>query len=108
MFVTGEMTEDMADNPPKTKYRNPKHGPSEHLPNIFVDTSEKPEGATSNLLSQHYCYAVETSAEVEKWYEYLVEHDISILGLEDWFQGSRSEYFADPDEHVGEIRRLRD
>lgn len=103
IFQLGKTVNDIVDDPSKPEYRIPKHAPSEHLLETLMDDSKKPYGATSNSLRQHYCLAVETIDEVKKWHKHLLENDVPILGLMNWTQGGHSVYFADPDDHVGEI-----
>lgn len=59
--------------------------------------------ANRQKLKQHFCLAVNSKIEVEKWEQYLKEKDVEILGVMEWEKGGRSVYFADPDGHVGEI-----
>ena len=102
IFALGKTTADIFVDASKD-HRIPKHGPSEHYLDSLLDDKKKPEGATSNSLHQHYCLAVDTVEDVKRWHRHLIENDVPILGLMDWEQGGHSVYFADPDDHVGEI-----
>ena len=103
IFALGKSTEDIVINEFRPDYKIPKHGPSEHFLPTLMDESKKPDGATSNSLRQHYCLAVEAIEDVRKWHQHLIDNNIPILGLMGWEQGGHSVYFADPDDHVGEI-----
>lgn len=103
IFNLGETTEDLVDDPSKPEYLIPKHGPSQHLLDVLLDDSKKPSGATTNSLHQHYCFAVNTRAEVEQWERHLQGSGVSILGKKNWERGGLSVYFSDPDGHVAEI-----
>lgn len=103
IFALGKTTEDIVLDPSEPAYRIPRHGPSEHFLDTLLDESKKPDGASSNSLRQHYCLAVETLDEVKRWHTHLVKNNVPILGLMDWSQGGHSVYFADYDNHVGEI-----
>ncbi|ORY80290.1 glyoxalase/bleomycin resistance protein/dioxygenase [Leucosporidium creatinivorum] len=54
-------------------------------------------------LKTHFALAVETPEEVAAWRDELERKGTKILGEVSWPKGGKSVYFADPDEHVGEI-----
>ena len=103
IFALGKTLEDLVVDPSKPEFKIAKHGPSEHIVDILMDGAKTPAGAMSNSLRQHYCLAVETRDEVERWQNYLLEKGVPILGKMNWERGGYSFYFADPDDHVGEI-----
>jgi catechol 2,3-dioxygenase-like lactoylglutathione lyase family enzyme len=79
----------------------PGHGPTQ--PIIDAIQSENEQNGGQQRLQQHFCLAVPSRQDTEKWEEYLKAKDVKILGLMDWERGGRSVYFADPDGHIGEI-----
>jgi catechol 2,3-dioxygenase-like lactoylglutathione lyase family enzyme len=79
----------------------PAHGPTQ--PIIDAIQSESEQNSGQQRLQQHFCLAVPSRQDVEKWEKYLKAKDVNILGLMDWERGGRSVYFADPDRHIGEI-----
>lgn len=97
IFTLGGTTEDFVENSAKPEYRIPKHGPSQHLLELLLDDSKKPAGAMTNSLHQHYCFAVNTRAEVEQWERHLRDSGIAIPGIKNWERGGYSVYFLDPD-----------
>ncbi|BGP12444.1 hypothetical protein JCM10213_006990 [Rhodosporidiobolus nylandii] len=54
-------------------------------------------------LKTHFALAVEKREDVDAWEKELKEKKVKILGRVSWPAGGRSVYFADPDEHVGEL-----
>lgn len=91
----------------------PKHGPTEPLLPYVKDSTagtdddaSGPAGLTigGERLRQHFCFAVETAADVDGWDAHLVGLGTEILGRVRWpDERGRSVYFADPDGNVGEV-----
>ncbi|KAI3317182.1 Glyoxalase/Bleomycin resistance protein/Dihydroxybiphenyl dioxygenase [Xylariaceae sp. AK1471] len=79
----------------------PAHGPTQLIIDSIQSGSEQNGG--QQRLQQHFCLAVPSRQDAERWEEYLNAKDVKILGLIDWERGGRSVYFADPDGHIGEI-----
>jgi len=77
----------------------PGHGPSDSI--ILSLRSEPPIDRTS--LKQHFCFAVDSPADVVQWDAHLQKLGVPITGRMDWDLGGKSVYFEDPDGHVGEI-----
>ncbi|GAA5828130.1 hypothetical protein JCM11251_002602 [Rhodosporidiobolus azoricus] len=69
---------------------------SNHIPGHGL-----PEGDTETKLRTHFALAVEKPEDVDRWD--LKGKGVRILAKVDWPKGGRSVYFADPDEHCGEI-----
>ena len=103
IFALGHTLEDLVWEPRTPQFKIAKHGPSEHIIDVLMDGRKAPAHATSNSLRQHYCLAVRTPDEVEKWQEHLSEMGVPILGKMKWDRGGFSFYFADTDGHIGEI-----
>jgi catechol 2,3-dioxygenase-like lactoylglutathione lyase family enzyme len=61
-----------------------------------------PSGVTGQGSTHHFALAVETSAELDAWKDYLTDQHIECSEI---FErgGFRSLYLRDPDEHVVEI-----
>jgi catechol 2,3-dioxygenase-like lactoylglutathione lyase family enzyme len=97
LFQLGLSSEDIHPRN-RPEHTIPGHGPSQEI--VDVMTGEDRAGPK---LKQHFCLAVNSKEEVEKWEQYLKEKEVEILGVMEWEKGGRSVYFADPDGHVGEI-----
>jgi catechol-2,3-dioxygenase len=97
LFQLGLTSEDIhpQDRPEHTI---PGHGPSQEILSMMNG-----KDGNGQKLKQHFCLAVNSKEEVEKWEKYLKEKEVEILGVMEWEKGGRSVYFADPDGHVGEI-----
>lgn len=54
-------------------------------------------------LKTHFALAVDTPDQVEEWARELKDKKVKVLGETSWPKGGKSVYFADPDDHVGEI-----
>ena len=103
LFALGKTTEDLIEDPSQPDRRIPKHGPSEHIIDLLMDKSKKPAGAETNSLRQHFCFAVDTVADVEQWEQHLHDQRVPITGRMLWSKEAYSVYFSDPDGHVGEV-----
>lgn len=88
----------------------PGHGPDQ----VILDAIKKdsrgeaasgnPNVGYSNVsLRAHFCLAVPTVDDVEKFEVYLREQGAIIRGVMHWERGGRSVYFEDPDGNIGEI-----
>ncbi|KAB8232479.1 Glyoxalase/Bleomycin resistance protein/Dihydroxybiphenyl dioxygenase [Aspergillus alliaceus] len=75
----------------------PAHGPSPSILPQFL-SSEK-----DVKLRQHFCLAVKTAEEVQRWDAHLQARGVPILSRMDWPKGGKSVYFEDPDGHIAEI-----
>ncbi|KAK4613940.1 hypothetical protein CLAFUW4_09017 [Fulvia fulva] len=95
LFALGETYDDVAPDPSKPYNIVPKHGPSSDIVDSLVQDRKQ--------LRQHYCLAVETREDAERWEEYLRENKVKITGRNEWEKGGYSVYFDDPDGNVGEI-----
>lgn len=77
----------------------PGHGPSESIiPSLLSDTL-----GDRTHLKQHFCFAVDSPAEVVQWDSHLQNLGVPITGRIDCDLGGKSVYFEDPDGHVGEV-----
>lgn len=94
----------------------PKHGPTEPLlpylqqkeasDNSQISSSSSSSNLTigGERLRQHFCFAVDSAADVDTWDEHLKAKGVEILGRVRWpGERGRSVYFADPDGNVGEV-----
>lgn len=94
----------------------PKHGPTEPLlpylqendgaaggdKGVFAGPGELAIGGEK--LRQHFCFAVDSSEDVDDWDRHLVAKSVEILGRVRWpDERGRSVYFADPDGNIGEV-----
>lgn len=95
-FVLGKTTTDLVEDPSKPEYLIPKHGPSGQLLDVLLNEE-------TNLLHQHFCFAVERVDEVRQWEQHLIDNEVPIIGKKKWERGGYSVYFSDPDGHIGEI-----
>lgn len=77
----------------------PRHGLAE-------STVQEAERSPTELRT-HFCLAVESAEDVEKWADELTSKGVTILGEAKWPQRgqyrARSVYFSDPDGHIGEV-----
>lgn len=74
----------------------PKHGLDESPADLKSDKE-------SLKLRTHFCLAVDTPSDTDRWARELKDRGVDILGEAEWPAGSRSVYFSDPDGHVAEI-----
>ncbi|KAL1977624.1 hypothetical protein VTN31DRAFT_483 [Thermomyces dupontii] len=73
----------------------PGHGP---------EGEENMAGNERTKLRQHFCFAVSTPQDVEKWDAHLQSIGVKVIARMNWTQrGGKSVYFEDPDGHIGEI-----
>lgn len=54
-------------------------------------------------LKTHFALAVDKPEDVDVWEKELSDKKVPLLGKVQWPGGGRSVYFADPDDHVGEL-----
>lgn len=80
----------------------PGHGPDERTVENISELNHAGDGWLGSLHT-HYCLAVSSREEVDKWEDYLRSQDVVMRGTMDWEKGGNSVYFEDPDGHVGEI-----
>ncbi|EGP86868.1 uncharacterized protein MYCGRDRAFT_72972 [Zymoseptoria tritici IPO323] len=94
LFQLGQTSNDVVSEEDPSQII-PKHGPTEDLMPAFQSGEGK--------LRQHFCLAVPSREDAEKWEAYLRGEGVPITGRKEWPRGGYSVYFADPDGHVGEI-----
>jgi catechol 2,3-dioxygenase-like lactoylglutathione lyase family enzyme len=120
LFTLGRTGEDIHIDEPKARGIVPHHGPTAGVQQLLcqrINGDAKP----TELLKQHFCFAVDTVEQVRAWESRLEEFardandvngagdeedervKIKVLATMDWERGGRSVYFEDLDGHVGEI-----
>lgn len=72
----------------------PGHGP---------EGEENVAGNERTKLRQHFCFAVSTPEDVDKWDAYLQSIGVKVTARMKWDRGGKSVYFEDLDGHIGEI-----
>lgn len=60
-------------------------------------------GNERTKLRQHFCFAVSTPEDVDKWDAYLQSIGVKVTARMKWDRGGKSVYFEDLDGHIGEI-----
>ncbi|KAK4050460.1 hypothetical protein OIV83_003530 [Microbotryomycetes sp. JL201] len=92
LFQQGQTSTDIQLSKSDPTLVIPKHG-------LQTSTSGEP----APRLYTHFCLAVEKPEDVDEWEAELRNKNVKILGKASWPPGGKSIYFADPDEHIGEI-----
>ena len=99
LFQLGKTGEDLVDEDDRPGYLIPRHGPTQDI----IEELMKPGSKKANhqpLLRQHFCLAVSTRGEVERWEAHFRDNDVPVIGKKNWEKGGYSFYFTDPDGHV--------
>ena len=117
LFTLGKTGDDVHLTSGPTRGLIPWHGPTAGIQQLLKHDAEQ-----SEMLKQHFCFAVESVEDVRVWEERFQaldveakgveikqeggvdgEQKVKVLGTVDWERGGRSVYFEDLDGHVGEI-----
>lgn len=101
LFKLGLTQKDITVNSEHAHGLIPRHGPQDAASSS--SSGVLTQALQRNSLHQHFCLAVQSPQDVEKWQTHFENSGVRVLGTMDWELGGKSVYFEDPDGHVGEI-----